>query len=383
MNSDHEVAPQIQGYCHPKFAAVKAAFENNFRAEGEIGAATTIIHNGEMVVDLWAGHRDIGKSLPWDEDTLVCLMSTSKAIASIAVLSLVDQGELQLDHPISAYWPEFAGGNKSQITVRELLAQIAGLPVAENAPRESYLDLRVLEQAFNDQQPLWEPGSTPCYHSFTYGPLCQLLIEKVTGQTLGAYLRDSLFGPLNIEFYVGLQEPEIARCADIILEDNIPSLNNMRTPGTMLHRAWIPAPIDRNIFQEDSFRRAEFASANGHGNARSLAQIYHQLCDDLNRGTRQLLSADTLREAIKEQWNAEEKISNRRFRFSTGFMLNNPFFAIGRNQRSFGHPGLGGPTGFADPDANLGFGYCCNLIRATDNTGPCATALINATYDSL
>ena len=382
MSSDHGVAPQIQGYCHPKFAGVRDAFENNFRQEGEIGAATTVICDGDVVVDLWAGYRDPGRCLPWEENTLVCLMSTSKAIASIAILSLADQGKLRLDDPISRYWPEFAGADKAGITVRELLSQIAGVPVADGAPQDSYLDLTTLEQAFNQQKPLW-PRGTPCYHSFTYGPLCQLLVEKVTGRSLGSYLRETLFGPLNIEFYFGLLDEEIARCADIILEDDIPSLNSMRTPGTLLHRAWRPAPIERNMFQDEDFRRSEFASANGHGNARSLARIYHQLCQDLNQGTQQLLKANTLREAIAEQWNAEEKISQRQFRFGTGFMLNNPFFAIGRNARSFGHPGLGGPTGFADPDANLGFGYCCNLIRATDNTGPCATALINATYACL
>ncbi|MDX1693049.1 MAG: serine hydrolase, partial [Ketobacteraceae bacterium] len=123
-----------------------------------------------------------------------------------------------------------------------------------------------------------------------------------------------------------------------------------------------------------------FASANGHGTARALARIYYALCEDLNQGTGHFLSSALLAKAIEQQWDEVEKISNRHFRFGTGFMLNNPYFKIGKNPRSFGHPGLGGPTGFADPENNLGFGYCCNLIRATDNTGPCANRLIEALY---
>lgn len=384
MNSSGSTgAIPVHGYCHPKFTAVADAFVNNFSVHAEIGAATTVFHCGEKVVDLWAGYKDSDLSIPWEKDTLVCVMSTSKAIASIALLSLVDSGHIRLDAPIADYWPEFAQSNKGEITISQLMAQLAGLPVADSSSKDSYFANNDMEQALATQSPLWQPGSTPCYHSFTYGPLCQIIIKKVTGRTLGQYLRESLFGPLNIEFYVGLTAQEITRCADVILEDDIPTLTQIRTPGTLLNRAWQPLPTDGNIFQEEAFRLCEFASANGHSHARGLAEIYNCLCQDYVNDTHYLLDQKTIREATRERWNDVEQISMRRFRFATGFMLNNPYFYLGSNPKSFGHPGMGGPTGFADPDARIGFGYTCNHMKAINTTGPCAEALIDAIYQSL
>lgn len=381
---DRSASIQTHGPCQSHFAKVRDAFKDNFRHRNEIGAAVCIIHNGEIVVDLWAGFKDQAQSQPWEKDTLVCVMSTTKAIASIAVLSLVDKGLLSLDSPIANYWPEFAQAGKEFITVKSLLTQLAGLPVVDGVEPDSYFKhYEAMEPALAAQAPFWEPDSTPCYHSFTYGPLCQVLIKKVTGKSLGTYLREELLNPLHVDFFIGLTDEEIQRCADIILQPGIPTLEQIRTPGTLLNRAWQPLKLDSTLLRSKAFRCGEFASGNGHSNARGLAQIYDCLCQDYHDDAHRLLHRRTLRNAIKEQWHAQEKISLRRFRYGTGFMLNNQHFHLGSNPNSFGHPGLGGPLGFADPDKSLAFGYCCNHIKAFDDIGPCASALIQATYECL
>jgi CubicO group peptidase (beta-lactamase class C family) len=104
--------------------------------------------------------------------------------------------------------------------------------------------------------------------------------------------------------------------------------------------------------------------------------------DEQGRNFR-LISQATLEDAIREQWDSVEVMTHRHFRFGTGFMLNNGYFKTGNNPRSFGHPGLGGANAFGDPDAKLGFGYCCNRVHPINTTGPCASALIDALYSCI
>mgnify|MGYP000031647740 FL=1 len=380
----------VSGYCDPKFQAVKDAFTENLQSRNEIGASVSIVHKGKTIVDLWGGYKDSERLHPWEENTLVCVMSVSKAIASIAVLSLVDKKIIDIEAPVAKYWPEFAQGGKENITVRCMLAQLAGIPVVDAAPENSLYDYGVIEHGLEIQKPLWPAGSTPCYHSFTHGPLCQQLVYKTTGKSLNTYLKEDVFAPLGlgIEFHLGLSEEDIARCADITVEDGVPSIMKMGDPDTLLSRAWRPMPKDGNFFQDKRFRTFEFASGNGHSNARSLAKLYGTLAMDCAHEKHapnqpRALSKACLEDAIQEQWNGVEVMTHRHFRFGTGFMLNNPYFRIGNNARSFGHPGLGGANSFADPDSEIGFGYCGNRVHAIDETGPCATALIDALYKSL
>ena len=369
----------IDGYCDPEFGAVKQAFADNLMYKNELGAAVSVVHKGQLKVDLWGGYKDKNKTEHWEKDTLVCVMSVTKAIGSLCMLVLADKNLINLDAPVASYWPEFAQAGKETITVRCVLAQLAGIPVADAAPANSLYIKDIVIQALAAQKPLWEPGTTPCYHSFTHGPFCQKIVEIIAGKSIGSFLREDVLGPLGIDFFVGLKPDEIFRCAEIDVSDNIPSLVGMQTPGTLLARAWKPASISGNFFNEDEFRCNEFVSGNGHSNARALAKLYGKL----SQADGEILSNEVMEDAIREQWDSMEKMTNRHFRYGTGFMLNNPHFHLGNNPRNFGHPGLGGPLGFADPDAHMGFGYCCNRIHAIDDTGPCGSALINAVYNCL
>ncbi|ARU54544.1 beta-lactamase [Oleiphilus messinensis] len=373
----------MAGTCKPQFSAVKEAFIENLSTRGEIGAAVSVTLNGERVVDLWGGFCDGQKTRPWQEDTLVCVMSATKAIASLAILALADRGLISVDDPVAKYWPAFGQFGKEDISIRCVLAQMAGLPVAEKAPEGSLYYPGVIEAALEVQTPRWKPWTQPCYHSFTHGPLCQKIMLKVTGKTLGAFLREDLLGPLGIEFYLGMNEEQINRCADISIAEGVPSLLKMQKPGTLMYEAWRPMPKSHNFFQDPQFRSYEFASGNGHSNARALAAIYGILSKGGSHNGHHIIGSEVLNDAIREQWDACEAITERDFRYGTGFMLNNPYFKIGTNRSSFGHPGLGGPMGFADPENQLGFGYCCNYVHAIQDTGPCAEALISSLYDSL
>lgn len=65
------------------------------------------------------------------------------------------------------------------------------------------------------QQPLWEPGTQGCYHTFTMGYLCSELVRRVTGRTLGQFVREEISLPFDVDFHFGLSDAEQRRCAEI------------------------------------------------------------------------------------------------------------------------------------------------------------------------
>jgi CubicO group peptidase (beta-lactamase class C family) len=133
------LAPPASGFCDARFGRVREEFERNFSARGEIGAAVCVYHRGKAMVDLWGGFKDVGKTEPWAEDTLVCMMSIGKSMAALCTLMLVDRGMLSLHRPVADYWPEFAQAGKSRITVRHLLGGLAGLIYTDTAPHGAIL----------------------------------------------------------------------------------------------------------------------------------------------------------------------------------------------------------------------------------------------------
>ena len=108
----------MHGDVQPGFEAVADEFRRNFSKRGELGAACAIHHRGEKVVDLWGGHRDRARTLPWEEDTLVVVYSTSKGMAAATVAVAHSRGLLDYEERVAAYWPEFAENGKAEITVR-------------------------------------------------------------------------------------------------------------------------------------------------------------------------------------------------------------------------------------------------------------------------
>ena len=87
---------------------------------------------------------------------------------------------------------------------------------------------------------------------------------------------------------------------------------------------------------------------------------------------------------IREQHYQIEIVQDRHYHQALGILLNSPDAVyMGPNPRSFGHHGVGGSIGFADPDAHIGFSYFVNRFHAVGTNGPRARRLIDALYECL
>ena len=188
--------PVIEGTCAPAFEAVRDAFRENF-GHGDVGASCAVTLDGELVVDLWGGHRDLARTHPWEQDTIVNVWSTTKMMTALCVLMLHDRGVLSLDDAVADHWPEFAASGKADVLVRHVMAHTAGLPVFD----EPVDDLTVFDwdeccRRLAAQPPRWTPGDGSGYHSETQGWLLGELVARVTGRSLGAFFADEVAGPL-------------------------------------------------------------------------------------------------------------------------------------------------------------------------------------------
>lgn len=382
----------IEGYCHPRFSGVARAFEQNFEQHEELGAAVAITLGGELVVDLWGGWLDDRRSRHWREDSIINVWSLGKAVSSIALLQLVDEGQVRLDEPVSTYWPEFGKAGKSELPVKFLLTHQAGLPAVEKPlpPGMNLTDWDGMCTALAEQTPWWTPGTRFGYHVNTFGFLVGEVLRRVTGRRLRDHVQERIAKPLDADFLIGFGPEHDHRVADwqhYVPKPDDPNLHPWlamdvsKAEGIELGRILAyrnPPPLKGADVNSRLWRAAEFPSTNPHSNARALARIFGALTS----GER-LLSRAMVDRANTIEADGEDCVLGRPNRFGLGFQLTNPGVRpLGPNPRSFGHYGNGGVVGFADPTVDLGFGYVCNRAGRSWRD-PRNIALIDAMYESL
>jgi CubicO group peptidase (beta-lactamase class C family) len=386
---------EIHGHCDSAFDRVKDAFIENFRERREVGASAAVSIDQRMVVDLWAGLARRDPQSPWTRDTIVNVYSASKGIAALCAHRLVDQGKLDLDAPIARYWPEFAQAGKSELPVHLVLSHRAGLPaIKQPLPSEALYDWDLMTTALAAQAPWWPPGSKHGYHALTFGYLVGELVRRITGKSLGTYLREEFAVPLGLDCFIGFDAAEDSRVADIISPPPIPAEQResvdaiFKDPESMAAKA-ISNPTmilkiwSARVANSRRWRSAEIPAGNAHTNARAFATLYGALaCGGTYRGYN-VLSEESIRRCYTEQSNGPDAVNLTPTRFSMGFNLSLPEQKMGPNPRAFGHSGAGGSIGFADPDIRVGFGYAMNQMLPGNLIDVRADALIDALYRCL
>ena len=371
-------APSVDGFCDARFAHVEAAFQDNFAHRGELGAAVAIYHQDALVVDLWGGTRDAATGAHWQADTIILMMSVAKGISAACLAMVVDRGLIALDQPVARYWPEFGAKGKGAITVRQALGHLAGIPVTDLAQPGDIYHWDRMVRAIAGQKPLWKAGETQVYHSSTLGFIAGELVRRVTGRTLGTFLREEVCEPNGFDYFIGLKEAEQARCATVVpSQDNIVNAAKREPVDSIAYRMWQSVPVEED-YNSAPWRGMEIPSVNGHGTARAVAGIYNALIGG------RLVSQATLADFLIEQKPHSAGTEQSRVRMAAGFMLNSPpHRPMGPNLSTFGHSGAGGSQAFADPIAGLSLCWSTNKMHNGTDIGPRATAILDAAYKSL
>ena len=120
-------AAEVHGVCDAAFEGVRAALADNLERGKDVGASAAVTVDGRLVADVWGGHTDEARTSPWEGDTIINVWSTTKTMAALSLLLLVDRGEIDVDAPVATYWPEFKANGKENVAVRHLMSHTAGL----------------------------------------------------------------------------------------------------------------------------------------------------------------------------------------------------------------------------------------------------------------
>ena len=354
------------------------AFKKNFADNQENGVCISVMHHGRPVVDLWGGFTDRAGT-PWQRNTIVNMMSCSKGVTAACVLLLADRGLLDINAPVAKYWPEFAAAGKADLPIRYILDHRAELPfLTTRQPRGTAYDLHAMAAALAQQAPLSKPGQQAGYHVLAQGFLLGEIIYRVTGQSVGTFFHTEFAKPLGLDYWIGLPQSELSRCADFLMEPDNRLRHALAHPELPEGVFWAELDASED-FNSLKWRTSEIPSANGHGNARALSRLYACMANGGELDDTRIMSENAVRQMTTEQHNLKERFVGRNYHQALGVILNSPPVSwMGPNPKSFGHHGAGGATAFGDPDAKVGFSYAMNKFQ-NDPGGP-RGKLIEAVY---
>lgn len=375
--------PPRFGFVAPGFEPVADAFDANFAERGEIGAAFTLIRDGDVLVDLRGGHADRKKTRAWGEDTLAPVFSTGKAVTALVVAWLVDQGRLDYDAPVAEIWPEFAQAGKDEVTLAQALSHQAGLPGYDQEMEPSdWFDRELMERRFAAMAPVWPLGEGSGYHPISYGVIADAVVRRADekGRTVGAILREVVCGPRRIDFHIGVAEADHERAAEHVLPPRPPNLGEIsREKELAFLKPW-SSPGRRGAA---AWRSAELPAANGHATARAIARLMAPFATGGRLDGEAFVSPGVIEAAMKPRVSGQDRVLPYDLSFAAGVMINRDSGAFGPEPAAVGHYGFGGSCGFADPERGVSGGYVMNRQMDVLVGDARAEALIEASYACL
>lgn len=372
----------VHGAADPHFACAVRSFASMFPGRRFGGGALAVYLDGEPVVDVWTGCSDRRGRVPWSADTATTVFSATKGMTSTVIHRLADRGLIDYDAPVAEYWPEFGANGKSDITVRKVMRHRAGLSALRGASKDDLLDHELMEQRMA-AAPAGHLLGKPAYHALTYGWLMSGLARAVTGLGMRELFRTELAEPMDTDgLHLGrppLDAP--TQPAQIIMPQSAipnPLFNAVAPKIAALQMsggfAAMYFPGMRSVVQGDiPLLDGEIPAANGVATARGLAKMYGAIAnggeiDGTRFLSRELAAGLTGRRSLQWDRNIVVPLS-----FHLGYHRF-PFDAM----PGFGHVGLGGSLGWADPANGLAFAFVHNRLLSpfvvTDHAGFVATA---------
>jgi len=379
------------GTCAPAFDEVRTEFERNFTERGELGAAVHITVDGQSVVDMRGG--------TWAEDTLVHVWSCTKGATALCAHMLAARGELDLNAPVTRYWPKFGAAGKGDVLIRHLLSHQAGLPaVREPLPAGAFYDWQRMVDVLAETEPFWRPGSAHGYHGLTFGFLVGEVVRRITGKPLDEFFATEVADPLGLEFWLRLPADQESRVTPTIPPDlaalphAMPTMYTaaMADPGSVQGLLLFnnggymqPGEADSRAAHE-----SVLGAVGGVTNARGLAGLYRPL--SLDGGGLVPPEHLPVMGAVASASSLDAVILAPS-RFALGFVksTDNRHLSgadaegILLAEDAFGHSGIGGSLGFADPQARMSFGYAMNRQGSGLGINDRGQSLVDAAYRAL
>ncbi len=247
--------------------------------------------------------------------------------------------------------------------------------IPEGLHGKDLLDWKRVIEGLENEEPAWEPGTETGYHANTFGFLVGEIVRRVSGKSIGAFLRDEVCTPLGIEsdMFIGAPasvEPRIAKLKNRM--EVTPELRERfqaarENPDPLRARAMGFSPQaggeSENFADTPEGHQAEMPSTSGIMTARALARLYACLANGGEMDGARIMSDERVRIMSERQTLRPDRIIVVPVGFSLGFMNgDNEGWPQGPRVSAFGHAGLGGSVGFCDPEIGMAFGLTLNAM---------------------
>ena len=348
---------------------------------GEIGVQVAAYVNGELVADVWGGLADKATVRKVDGDTLFPVFSVTKAVTATALHIQAERGLIDYEQPISRYWPEFGARGKDKATIRDALTHRAGIPLMPSGVTPEHMcDWERMVDQLARMEPVFEPGTTSAYHSYTFGWIIAECVRRTDPKErpFSRFVREEICAPLGIDnLFLGIPDGVEPRIAQLT---NLPPPAPGTPPPGPLRMGAIPLQVGvvEEVFGRPDVRRACIPGAGGIMNARSEARFFAMLANGGQLGGVRLLSEERVRSFSTPRHNPDEvdRVLARVLNLGiSGFHLGGQSPpappVIGSNPHTISHPGAGGSIGWADPDARLAVAICHNRMFDAQSPQDC------------
>jgi CubicO group peptidase (beta-lactamase class C family) len=357
----------VQGAADSHFSCAIKLFSRLFPGRRYGGGALAVYLDGQPVVDVWTGWADRRGEMKWSADTAAMVFSATKGVAATVIHRLVDRGLMTYDAPVAEYWPEFGVNGKSAITVRELMRHRAGLSHLNGVNKVDVLDHRLMEERMA-ATPVTRLLGQPAYHALTYGWLISGLARAVTGTGMRELIRTEVAQPLNTDgLHLGRPPAEApTRVAEILMPQSIRANSVFNLFAPKYAALWFSGgfgamyfPGVKSFVQGDiPFLDSEIPSVNGVTTARALGKMYGAIANGGRIDGTRYLSANLVRgltgkPSLRPDLNIMGPLS---------FHLGYHSVPVPGVMPGFGHAGLGGSIGWADPSTGMSFSFVHNRL---------------------
>lgn len=315
---------------------------------------------------------------PVQPDTLMPLLSSAKPLTAVAVLQLVERGQLDLEQPVADVIPEFAASGKGQVTTRHLLTHTAGFRNVDTGWPSAEWQQSVQRICAAPLEDDWIVGETAGYHVASSWFILGELIRKLDGRSFSEYLREEVCLPIGISsVWNGMPED--------VWQQSVDRVGRMEQTerGTTRTLPW----------HDQVHCAAASPGGNTRGPVRELGRFYHCLLNGGSLNGNRLLREETVAEMTSRQRvGSFDRTLQHVVDFGLGFIIDSRRYGAdtvpygyGRycSSQTFGHGGSQSSIGFADPAHQLVVCYVADRRIGEPKHQRRNREIVNSVYEDL
>ncbi|KAA0017982.1 serine hydrolase domain-containing protein [Antrihabitans cavernicola] len=362
-----EVDPRSVGMTVDKIEHIWNGVVDLYRGGAHRAIQVCVRRRGQVVLDRSIGHAHGNgpRDKPDDEKVLATTetpflaYSASKAVTASVVHLLDQRGQIHIGDRVAEYIPEFAKNGKEFITIGQVLAHRAGMPIhpPELMTLDALHDRERILQALCDAKPISRAGKLQAYHALSGGSILGEIVHRVTDKNIRDYLGSEILSPLGFRWTnYGVSLDDVGKVATNYVTGP-PALPPVSTMVNRLLGVSTSQAVEMS--NDPRFLTSILPAGSVVTTANELSRFFELLRAGGELDGVRIFEPRTIRRAISEQSFLEVDFTLAfPVRYSYGFMLGGKHFSLfGPDTMStFGHLGYTNILGWADPDRELSVG---------------------------